>query len=390
MRKKIFIVVFIIIVLVVGWKLYQDIISNESATNVSIQKQRGTRSIPVEVENIESGIIKDIGHFTGTLNPNSRIIISPKISGRLKKIYFNAGDIVKKGDLIAEIEDMEYRYQFEQVKAELEISKVNCIESKSALDLAKKDFNRAKDLFNKLIMSTSEFDIIEHKFKIAEAKYESAKYQVELRKASLKLAELKLSYTKIYAEWEEENSTRIIAEKFIDEGNIININSPLVSIFDNNILKASVYISENDYFKISKNDRAIILNSMIPENQFEGYVYIIEPFLKENIRQGRIEILLKNIDNILKPGMFVNVLIEYESKDNATIVPFNSLVKRNEKDGVFLVNKENNIANFIPVDIGFSQDDKVEILSPANLSGQVITLGHHLVDDGTQINIVSK
>lgn len=387
MRKKILLAFIVLIVVGIGIQFY---INKNSETQTGAS-QRGAggrqRTIPVEVENIMTGTISDIGNFTGSLYANSRIIISAKISGKIERIHVNAGDIVKKGDLIAEIEDYEYLYMLEQAKAELGIAEANYNESKSALEIAKKEYERAKDLLQKRIMSTAEYDNVKHRHKIAENKHQSAKHQVDHRKASLNLAKLRLSYTKIYADWTSGADNRIVGEKFAEEGNLISINSPIVSILDNKHLKANIFASEKDYFRISIKDRATIRNSMIPDKIFNGYVSVIEPFLKESIRQGKIEVLVDNNENILKPGMFVNVIIEFEKKDNAIIVPFNSLVSRNQKEGIFIANEDKMKAEFIEVKTGIMQGDLVEIISPENLTGKVVTLGHHLLEHEANIYI---
>ncbi|NIM95016.1 MAG: efflux RND transporter periplasmic adaptor subunit, partial [Anaerolineales bacterium] len=100
--------------------------------------------------------------------------------------------------------------------------------------------------------------------------------------------------------------------------------------------------------------------------------------------QARVEIEIPNPDGILKPGMFVRVQIEFAEHKNVTVVPLSALVKRNGQRGVFLADTQNMKAYFIPVTVGIIDHTLAEVVKPS-LSGLVVTLGHHLLEDGSAI-----
>jgi membrane fusion protein (multidrug efflux system) len=108
--------------------------------------------------------------------------------------------------------------------------------------------------------------------------------------------------------------------------------------------------------------------------------------LKESSRQGLLEIEIPNPKRLLKPGMWISVEIEFGRHEGATVVPFGALAKRDEKRGVFLADVEAGTARFVPVSVGIVQGALVEVTDPP-LSGLVVTLGQHLLEDGAAITL---
>jgi hypothetical protein len=83
--------------------------------------------------------------------------------------------------------------------------------------------------------------------------------------------------------------------------------------------------------------------------------------------------------------MFINTRIEFARRESATIVPVRSLVSRAGRQGIFQVDLGNKKAIFVPIKVGIIEGERAEILEPDPLSGYVVTLGHHLLEDGTAL-----
>jgi len=131
---------------------------------------------------------------------------------------------------------------------------------------------------------------------------------------------------------------------------------------------------------------AIITTDAFPNDFFSGRVARIAPVLKEQSRQARVEIDIANEDMRLKPGMFVRTQLQFAVHENAATVPISALVTRNGTQGVFLADRQEQIARFVPVRLGIVTSDRAEVLDPS-LSGEVVTLGVHLMVDGASIII---
>ena len=83
-----------------------------------------------------------------------------------------------------------------------------------------------------------------------------------------------------------------------------------------------VYVTEMDYFKLRRGLSAEISVDSLPERKFSGTILRIAPFLRENSREARVEVLVPNPEGFLKPGMFVRVNVEIELRKKVAAVPF--------------------------------------------------------------------
>ena len=380
--KKLFLVVFASAILAgLGWLTYRRIVS---AGDVGLERRAA--AVAVETQPIRKDTISDIGVFTGSLEPRSQFVVAPKVSGWLKQLLVNFGDTVQRNQTIAIIDDAEFTQQVEQARAELQVARANAENCASDLELAKREYERAKALREKQIASASELDESEAALNSCQTKLKVSLAQVTQKEAALKAAELRLSYTKVQAFWEADDQTRIVGERFVDEGALLQVNQPIVSILENDILTAVVYVVEKDYPKIKVDQRAIISTDAYPNKTFTGTIVRIAPLLQESSRQARVELEVPNTDLLLKPGMFIRARIEFAVVENATLIPLAALVRRDGAQGIFIVDTNNLKARFVPVKVGIVSNEQVEILEP-EISGLVATLGNHLLEDGADITL---
>jgi len=380
MKKVLIIIIGLTLIGLVGWRVYEK----TSLLRKPAVKQRRAIPVAVETKPVQKTNVRDIGLFTGTLCPKSQFIVAPKVAGRLEKLFVNIGDPVNRDQLIAVLEDAEHLQTVDQAYAELEVTKANLEESRSALDISQREFERAKVLRQKKIASESELDTAEALFKAQSAKHKVALAQVAQKEAALKGVKVRLSYTQIHASWEGNSGSRVVGERFVDEGAMLAPNTSIVSILDIDSLMALIYVIERDYSKVRIGQKGIVSTDAFPGMSFTGEVLRVAPLLKETSRQARVEIKVPNPEGLLKPGMFVRVQIEFAHKENATVVPVDALIKRKGVVGVFLGNLVEMKAHFVPVTLGIVNSEWAEVVTPS-LHGSVVTMGHHLLEDGSTI-----
>jgi len=244
-------------------------------------------------------------------------------------------------------------------------------------------------LRKKKIISESQIDAAESEFKTQQAKLEVAVAQLSQKKAALKIANIRLSYAQIQVTENNTAGYRVVGERFVDEGAMLAPNTPIVSILDIGKLIAAIHVIERDYPKIQLGMEAIISTDAFPGHTFNGKVIRIAPLLKEKSRQARVEIEIPNAQKLLKPGMFVRVHIQFDEHENVTVVPIAAIVKRNGTQGVFLADLKEQKARFVPVTVGIVNSVQAEVLDPP-ITGSVVTLGHHLLEDGSLIILPGK
>ena len=385
MKKTLLILIVLTIGGLIGWQIYQKTSSQGQLPN----RQTRNFAVAVETRPVSDRVIRDVGLFTGTLSPKSQFIVAPKISGRLERILVNIGDFVKHKQLIAVMDDDEYIQQVDQARAELEVAKANLEESRSALDIAGRELERVKALRKKKIASESELDSAKAQFRAQDAKHKVALAQLAHKKAALKAARIRLSYTRIYVSREKGDGQWVVGERFVDEGAMLPPNASIVSVLDIGSLIAVIHVIEKDYSKVRIGQQAIMTTDAFPGRTFTGKILRLAPLLKETSREARVEIEVPNREGLLKPGMFVRVEIEFGRHNGATVIPLNALVKRNGRQGVFLADIQGMKASFVPVTLGIITGNLAEVVSPP-LSGAVVTLGQHLLEDGSAIILPDK
>ncbi len=378
-KNLIIIVISVFIIGYLGWRIYQK------AFGGGMRGSHGGASVAVEIAPITEGSIIDIGTFSGSLIPKTQFTVAPKISGKLEQLLVDIGDKIQPNQLVAVLEDEEYQQQVIQAEADLRVAIANLEEAKSSLEIAQRDLERAVTLHEKGIQSDSQLDAAKAQHAAQEARYKVALAQQQNRESALETARVRLSYTRIKATWEKGTGTRYVGERFVHEGSMLSTNTPILSIIELQPITAVIHVADKDYFHLALEQKVTISSTAFPNKNFIGQVVRIAPLLQETSRQARVEIEIQNPEFLLKPGMFINAQIEFDRHEQTTIIPYSALVNRNSQQGIFLADVENMKAKFIPVKVGIVEGEKAEILEPSRLSGFVVVLGQHLLEDGVGI-----
>lgn len=385
MKKTFKILTILLVVVLLSWQVYQKVSRSLKVSARSIR----TAAVAVEVTEVQKSTIRDVGLFTGTLLPRSQFIVAPKIAGRLEKLFVNVGDAVKSGQSIAILDNDEFIQQVEQAQAELKVARANLEESRNGMEIAVREFERISTLRQKKIISQSELDAAEAEYNAQLARNKVAMAQVAQKEAALKASQVRLSYTKIQPAWGNGNDVRVIGERFVDEGAMLAANTPIVSVLDVSSMMAVIHVIERDYLRVREGQVAIVSTDAISGRTFSGKVVRIAPLLKETTRKARVEIEIPNPEGYLKPGMFVRVQIEFAVHDNAAVIPITAIIKRDEREGVFIADLENMKVHFVPVNLGIIDGKVAEVVEPS-LSGWVVTMGQHLLEDEATITLPDK
>jgi RND family efflux transporter MFP subunit len=375
----------ILIVLTVLGLLGREVYERVASQGKGMARRRRNLAVAVETQPVKKATIRDVGLFTGTLHPRSQFVVAPKIGGRLEKLLVDVGDTVQQDQLIAVLDNDEHLQQVDQARAELAVARANLEESRSALDIARRELERVKALRQKKIASESELDEAEAQFQAQTAKHKVAQAKVAQKNAALRATEVRLSYTRICVACNNGSEQQwVVGERFVDEGAMLAANTSIVSVLDIGAMTAVIHVIERDYPKVKLGQIAAVTADAFPGKTFSGKIVRVAPLLKETSRQARVEIEIPNPEALLKPGMFVRAQIEFGRHDDTTIVPLSALVNRNGRQGLFWADLQEMKARFVPVTLGIVNGDSAEVLEPP-LSGRIVTLGQHLLENGTSI-----
>jgi RND family efflux transporter MFP subunit len=381
-RKKILLSVLLIGAAWIGLVLIRQL----QDTGVSGKRGKAPLSAPVEVAQIQRGPIELRRTFSGTLEARAEFIVAPKVSGRVERLAVNLADTVKRGQVVAELDNDEYVQSVAQAAADLEVAKANLAEAKSSLEIANRELERTKTLRSRGVASESQLDAANANQLAKQAQLEVAAAQVTKGKSSLETANIRLGYTKVRASWTGGNKTRVVAERYVDEGGTVSANASLLLIVELDPITGVIYVTEKDYARMRDGQTAELTTDAYPDETFPARIDRISPVFRQATRQARVELTIRNPKQILKPGMFIRVTVVLDRVAEATIVPEQALTTRDNKTGVFVVSEDGQTVAWRTVTVGIREGNRVQVEGDG-LTGRVVVLGQQLVDDGSSITI---
>lgn len=314
----------------------------------------GTVSIPVKVAKAEFGRMDSYLLVNTTLSAERMVSVVAKVSGLVTHIKAEEGDAVKSGDLLTKLDDEELRLELESAKI-----KFGKLEN---------DLQRAKGLFESRMISQEEFERNKFDYETARVQYESAR--------------LKLQYASI-----RSPISGVVTERKIKVGDLVRTNQEVYTVADFKPILAEIHVPEKDIRSITVGQGAKITVEAIPGTDFFGKVKRISPVVSPMSGTVKVTIEVYDSKGLLKPGMFASVYILVETHVNTVIIPKIALIFGEESQRVFLV--RDSIAKSVTVETGFSDRERVEILSGVSVGELVVTVGQEELRDGIRLRIVS-
>ena len=348
----------IIIIALAAWLLSGG--KQEREINFSFDK--------AEKANIQIGVTA-----TGTIEPVTSVTVGTQVSGIVSRIYVDYNSVVKKGQVIAELDKT-------NLTSELNSAKANLASSQSTLNYESDNFNRYKTLFSKGLVSADEYET-------AKLSYEKARQSLVTSKEQLAKAQTNLGYATITSPIDG-----VVLSKAVEEGQTVaaSFNTPeLFSIAkDLKDMRVIADIDEADIGEVREGERVTFTVDAYPNDTFEGCVTQVrqEATTTNNVVTYEVVISAPNADLKLKPGLTANVTIYTTEKQDVISVPTKALrysptvetlgkkykiIDCKGKNKVWTL--EGNTVKAHPVQIGISDGSRTEIISGLSLGATVIT-----------------
>ena len=327
--------------------------NNGSNGNNESDDTDSTIVIPVEVQDVSRGDISAYYSNTATLEAVGEAEVVSKVRGIVQEIYVEEGDEVQAGQVIAKIEDDQYRIEAERAKA--------------TLDRLNNDFNRNKELFQKELISVEVYD--------------NARFVLESQKADYELAQLNYEYTNI-----KSPITGVISERFVKVGNMIGTDQQMYKVVDFDPIQAVLYVPEHERYKIKKGQGAELIADAIPGRTFTGYVERISPIIDSATGTFKVTVYMDSKQDELRPGMFGRVKIVYDTRLNTKMIPKPAIIAEDETQSVFVI--KDSLAFRKQIRTGYVNGFNIEVISGLEDGEVVVTTGQGSLSDSTRVNIV--
>ena len=369
---------------VFAWQRYQESVKEEERK----AQKRPEDAVVVNVVKAEHVTMLDERVYSGTTQAWSSYDIDPEVSARLVSLKFDIGDQIKKGDLIAQLDDSNYEQAVRQAEAELEVAKAKDVEVKAMLKLRKSQYERLQLLHERNATSDSEFENAESAMKVQEAALIQSEANIQNCEARLAAAKVKLDDTRIFADWNSGSDIRHVGDRYVDEGSLVSPGKPILKIIEIDRIKARIPIIERDFRFLQVGQRAEVTTDAYPGVAFEGTVEMISNELAESTRTVVAILSIPNLDFRLRPGMFVRVRIVLSEHRDTQAIPPNAILTRNDQRGIFMIDPTDQTAMFVPVKTGLETRNRVEILSPVFKDNDlIVTVGNHMLETGKSVEV---
>ena len=319
----------------------------------------------------------------GNLIGAATVAVVPKVSGRLEAVNVRLGDQVRRGQLLATLEDRELREQVRQNEASLEVSRATVRQREADLKNAQSNLERSRNLFARNLIARQTLDD-------AEARYDAALAQVDLAKAQGNQATARLDELRINL-----SNTRILSpvdgfvgSRSLDPGAFVGTNSSFLSVVDIHFVRLVANLVEKDLRRIVLGMPAQVEVDAYPGEVFQGRVARLAPVLDPATRTAQMEVEVPNPASRLKPGMYARVQFVVLQRADALTVPRNAIVDLEGTRGVFVA--DGKTARFKPIKSGIVDGDAVEIIDGLPDDATVITLGSASLRDGDPIVVAGQ
>ncbi len=275
----------------------------------------------------------------GTLLANEEVDIVSKVSGKVTGVFFKEGSQVSKGDLLVKIYD-------EDLQAQLQRSEIQ-------EKMLSEKLERQRILLAKDAVSREAFDQLQ------------TDYNVSL--ADINLLKVRIAETEVRAPF-----NGVIGFRYVSEGTYVQPSVKIAHLIDYAQMKLEFAIPEK-YVSQSLLGKKIAFNTQGYTDEFYAYVYAIDYRVDEATRTIGLRARYDNRDKRLVPGMFADLTLITDEKNNAIQVPSQAIVPEMNEKRIWLF--RNGKAELVPVVAGSRTETMVEILSGVNVGDTVITSG---------------
>ena len=321
--------------------------------------------------------------------------VASKVTGLLVSMTVEEGSRVKKGQIIARLENEDVTAAKHQAEANLNVTRHNLEQARAELQDATLSFNRNKELLAHDFVSRADYDASEARYKRAIAAVDAAEAAVRANTAALQGANVNIGYTLIRAPFDA-----VVLTKNADVGDIVTpigaaaeAKAAVVTIADMNSLQVEVDVSESNLGNVQVGQPCEIQLDALPESRFQGLVHMIVPTADRSKATVMVKVRFIDKDPRILPEMsakaaFLSRAIRPEEQKPRTVVNSNAVIIHKDKNLVFLI--KDNRAFETPITIGEKLGDMIEVLNGVKAGDKVVLKPVDKLRDGKRIKIIEK
>ena len=317
-------------------------------TNV---KKTSINDVKVRVMEIGTGEVSTSLSYVGLIEESQSVPLSFSILGSAEQVMVSEGQSVRKGQLMATLNDGTYR---------------------NSLQIAESTAKQAQDAFDRL-------EPVYKKGSLPEIKFVEVKTALEKAKSMLSISQKNLNDCKLYAP-----SAGIIGKKSLEPGMNVAPGSPVLYLVKIDNVNATIPVPENEIIAIKKGQKAEVKVSAIGDKVFAGEVTEVGVLSNPLSHTYTVRVLLRNPEQILKPGMVCSISLDNPEITGRIIIPMSAVQTDGEgRRFVFVTDQNKAVKKFVT--IGPLASNGVVITSGLNRGDKLIVSGYQKLNDGMSV-----
>ncbi|QZY53577.1 efflux RND transporter periplasmic adaptor subunit [Crassaminicella profunda] len=316
--------------------------------------------------------------LSGKIKPIEESSIIPKIPGKVMQVHVEIGDKVQKGDILFELNQTDLMNGVKQAEAAYNTSLASLKLKEEQIANAKKNYERNKALYEQGALSQQAFE--QSELQASQAQLDMAKAQLEQSKVVLENATSKLSDCTITAP-----ISGFITSVEISKGEMASGGKPAITIANLDTVLIETNISEHLINKVHTGDSVDVLVKSASNNPLKGKIFALSPAPAKNGLTYPLKITLENKDTLVKAGMFAEINIVSDKKEDIITIPSDSVIVKEGKEVVFSIT--NDQAKMREISLGLDNGKEVEVLGGLKIGDVIVIKGQNYLDEGNKVKI---
>lgn len=274
--------------------------------------------------------------------------IAPQSGNRIQKINVEIGDFVSQGQILAEMD----KVQLEQAELKLKNDEA--------------ELARVRQLLDEGGISQSDFDQLQLAFNVSKSSFKNLQDNTVLRSPI----------------------SGVVSARNYDKGDMYTMGQPIFTVQQITPVKILVGISESDYTRVKKGDKATVNADALPGKEFQGTIVRLYPTMDAATHTFMAEVQVRNEKRELRPGMYARVKVNFGSSNSITVE--DAAVVKQQGSGqrsVFVLDEETSTVSVRNVELGRHFDGKYEILSGLEEDEKVVVKGQAVLKAGQKVEV---
>jgi RND family efflux transporter MFP subunit len=377
---------------------------------------------PVQVTAVTQATIHNVVTGDGILYPYDQASVQPKISAPVEKFYVNRGDHVKKGQLLAELENRDLTAELAESQGAREQAESNLRDTtgaavpesvvkaqtdvdadKETADSAKRVLDSRRKLFEDGALARRQVDEAQVDWAQANSAYLAAQEHLRVLQAVAKDEQIKTATAQVSSAVAHQSSLSaqlsysmmyspidgVIADRPLWTGEMASPTTPFLTVMDISRVVARVNIAQALAAPVKVGQPATITLTDTGE-KVEGKVTVVSPATDPSSTTVQVWVQADNPGDKLKPGASVHVGVVTGQAENAMVVPASAILPGEEGGTAVLVVTSDSIAHLRKVDLGIREGDKVQLMNGVSPGDSVVIVGGLGVDDKSKVKVLTQ